>query len=303
MTTKTKTVLVAGATGKQGGALTRALLRKGIEVKALTRKPESEAAKQLELLGAQLATGDFNDRDSLREAMKNVDSVFVMSTPFEGGEATETRQSINAIEAAREAQVKQFIFTSIGNVDKKIGVSFYDSKYKVEEYLKKSGLTYTIVAPVYFMENLFAPRNLPILQQGILPLALPAQRKLAQIALADIATFVALVIEQPERFASKRIDIVGEEISGEEMTAVVSKVSGRQMNFHEVSIDELKNLLKHMPTAHGIPSMFEWFNRVGYSIDIAALHKEYPEIKWHTFESWAKQQDWTSILKMAEATA
>jgi hypothetical protein len=43
--------------------------------------------------------------------------------------------------------------------------------------------------------------------------------------------------------------------------------------------------------------MFEWFNNVGYTVDIAGLKKEFPEVGWHGFSAWAKEQDWEALLK------
>jgi len=75
---------------------------------------------------------------------------------------------------------------------------------------------YTIVAPVYFMENLLQPWILPSLRQGKLAMALPARRSLQQIAVADIGAFVAAVIERGDTVFGRRFDIAGDELTGEE---------------------------------------------------------------------------------------
>ncbi len=100
------TVLITGATGNQGGALTRTLLRRGRHVRALTRHPDSPAAVELKRLGAEIVSGDFDDPDSLAQAAKDVDTVFALSTPFEAGVEAETRQGINVAEAAKAAGAK-----------------------------------------------------------------------------------------------------------------------------------------------------------------------------------------------------
>ncbi len=103
---KKLTVLVTGATGNQGGALTRALLRRGHHVRALTRRPDSPAAVELKRLGAEIVPGDFDDPYSLAQAAKDVDTVFALSTPFEAGVDAETRQGINVADAAKAAGAK-----------------------------------------------------------------------------------------------------------------------------------------------------------------------------------------------------
>src|SRR5687768_16515760 len=99
-----RTVLVIGATGKQGGSVARRLLDRGHEVRAFTRDPESAAAKALFEAGAQIAVGNLDDRASLDEAMKGVDTVFSMSTPYEAGEAAEVAQGKRVADAAHAAE-------------------------------------------------------------------------------------------------------------------------------------------------------------------------------------------------------
>ncbi len=87
----TPSVLVTGATGKQGGALARLLLKKGYPVRAFTRKPDSLAAQELKRLGAELAIGSLEDRASIERAARGVGALLAMSTPFEAGTDVETQ--------------------------------------------------------------------------------------------------------------------------------------------------------------------------------------------------------------------
>ena len=99
------TVLVTGATGKQGGHLVREMLERGHSVRALTRKPESPAAGLLADRGVTIVPGNFDEQASLERAARGVDTVFAMSTPFESGSKTETREGINIVRAAAGAGV------------------------------------------------------------------------------------------------------------------------------------------------------------------------------------------------------
>jgi uncharacterized protein YbjT (DUF2867 family) len=106
-----ETVLVTGATGNQGGAVTRALLDAGHRVRALTRRTGSSAALALAGAGAEVVAGDFGDPASLRAACRGADGVFVMSAPFEAGTEAEVRQATAVLEAAVEAGVGQVVFS------------------------------------------------------------------------------------------------------------------------------------------------------------------------------------------------
>jgi uncharacterized protein YbjT (DUF2867 family) len=283
-------VLVSGATGQQGGALARVLLQKGHGVRAFVRRPDSPEAKELERLGADLAEGNFEEPDSLEGATRGMDAVFVVATPFEAGTEAEIRHGIAAADAARAAGVEHLVYSSVADADKDTGIPHFDSKRKVEEHIEGLGIPYTIVAPVYFMDNLLAPWTVPQLKEGRLPMALPASRPLQQIALSDIAAFTGLVLENREEFVDRRVDIASDELAGEEVAEVLTRVTGREIRYVELPLERVRQTM-----GEDGARMFEWFDRVGYSADIEALRREHPEVGWHTFEAWAKEQDWGAL--------
>jgi len=287
-------ILVTGATGQQGGALARLLLKKGHRVRAFTRKPDSPAAQELKRLGAELAIGSLEDRAPIERAARGMDALFAMSTPFEGGTDVETQQGIAAADAAKAAAVNHLVFTSVASADRNTGIPHFDSKYKVEQHIKTLGVPYTIVGPVFFMENLVSPWWLPALQEGKLPMAMPGTRKLQQITLDDIAGFTLVVLERREQFLSKRIDIASDEVAGNDVADILSRLSGRTIEYVELPIERVR------ATNEDFAKMFEWFNRVGYRADIPGLRREYPKVGWHTFEGWARAQNW-GVLRQAAA--
>src|SRR4051794_4798828 len=272
--------LVTGATGQQGGAVARLLLAQGHHVRALTRKADSPAANELRNLGAELAIGDFDDRASLERAMSGVDAMYLMATPFGGGIEAEVRQGTMAADVARASGVGHLVYSSVSDADQRTGIPHFDSKYEIEQHVRGLGIPYTIIAPAYFMENV----DVSNVRQGRLALPLPATRKLQQTALADIAGFAALVLDRGEPFVGRRINIASDELSGHEMAAVLSDVIGRIVAYVEVPLDGVR------AGSEDLALMFEWFDRVGYSADIAALRRDYPEVGWQTFEAWARSR-------------
>ena len=292
MSAISKTVLVTGATGKQGGHLVRELLARGHSVRALTRKPESPAAALAER-GVKIVPGDFEDQGSLERAARGVDTVFAMSTPFEGGEKTETREGINIVRAASSAGVEHLVYSSVAGADRATGIPHFDSKFEVEKEIRRSGVPFTIVAPVFFMENFLAEWMAAGIAQGSIAMALPATRRLQQIAVADIAQFTALVIERRESFLGKRIDIASDELTGATAAAAISEVSGRHIEYSALPIDALRQRNEDQAR------MFEWFDRVGYDADIVGLRSLYPEVDWHRFSVWAREQRWSHSTQSA----
>ena len=99
---QSKLVLVTGATGNQGGACVDALLSRGHRVRALTRNSDSPAAKRLRDRGVEIAVGDFTDRDSLARAVRGVDAVYAMSTPYELGAFANSPSYLNVIKLDEE---------------------------------------------------------------------------------------------------------------------------------------------------------------------------------------------------------
>ncbi len=279
-------VLVTGATGKQGGHLVRELLARGHSVRAMTRNPESSAAAALAERGVTIVAGDFDDQGSLERASRGVDTVFAMSTPFEGGDKKETREGINIVRAAAKVGVKHLVYTSVAGADRATGIPHFDSKFEVEKEIRRSGVPFTIVAPVFFMENFLAEWMAPGIATGSIALALPATRRLQQIALSDIAQFTALVIERRESFLGKRIDIASDELTLATAAAAISEVSGRHIKYTALPIDTLRQLNEDQAR------MFEWFDRVGYDADVVGLRTLYPEVDWHRFSVWAREQRW-----------
>jgi uncharacterized protein YbjT (DUF2867 family) len=284
-----KVVLVTGATGSQGGSVVQALLKQGRQVRGLTRNTNSPAAERLSRQGVEVVAGDFTDQDSLVRAASGVDAIFTMTTPFEQGVEGETAQGIAITEAARTAGAGHLVYSSVASADRATGIPHFDSKYEVEKHIIASGIPYTIIAPVYFMDNLVQPWTLPTLRQGKLSLAMPAARPLQQISVTDIGAFAAAIIDRRQAVFGQRFDIAGDELNGEDSAAILSKVTGRDFAYEGFPADALR------AQSEDLALMFEWFDHTGYAADIAGLRRDFPEVEWHSFEAWARMQDWTVL--------
>lgn len=284
-------ILVTGATGQQGGAVVDALLNGGYDVSAMTRNPDSEKVKALAARGVDIVTGDMDDRESLTEAFRGFDSVFLMGTPYEAGVERETAQGFNAVDAAREAGISHLVYTSVADADRNTGVPHFDSKQRVEDHLKESGVPYTIIAPAYFFDNALSPFSLPGLQDGAFALAMPADRSLQGVSVKNIGELAALAFEIPDRFFGKRINLAGDDLNGSGYAEAISSASGRSIGYFEVPMEQIREMSEDWAL------MYEWFISTGYSADIEGLKSEYPEVAWESFSEWAGRQDWSVLDK------
>jgi uncharacterized protein YbjT (DUF2867 family) len=291
--TEAKTVLVVGATGKQGGAVVRALTKTGYKVRALTRNPSSKTAIGLHNSGVEIAVGDTTHEDSLADALRGVDIVFAMIAPFHSDHENEVSQGVNVVEAAKAAGINHLVFSSVASADKSTGIPHFETKYRVERYIVESEIPHTIIGPTAFMENFIQPFALPNLANGKIARGLPASRTVQLIAIEDIGSFAAFVIEHRDSFLGKRIDIAGDELTGVETAAILSKVIGKPIKYEAFPPD---NLMAQNPD---LAIMLKWQEKNNYAADIKSLRKNFPEIRWHTFEEWARAVDWKRVLASA----
>jgi uncharacterized protein YbjT (DUF2867 family) len=284
--TQELTVVVIGATGKQGGAVARGLLERGHKVRAITRDPISSQAKLLANAGAALVEALIEDTTAITKALEGATSLFAVTVPS-GNTDAETRHGIAAVEAAKAAGV-HLVFTSVGSANRQTGVPHFDSKYEVEKHIAKVGVRATILAPVAFMENLYFVKEQ--LAKGTYATALPPTKALAQVAVADIGSVAVRVLENAGRFTGKRFDLASDELSGNHAMAILSRVTGRSFTYFQVPLDVVRQRM-----GDDAVKMYQWFDRVGFTVNRAELRREFPDVAFHDFESWAKTQDWSAL--------
>lgn len=280
------TVVITGSTGKQGGAVARGLLERGHKVRAVTRDTNSSQAKSLASAGATLVAASLEDTAALTQALEGATSLFAMTTPS-GGTDAETRQGVAAADAAKTAGV-HLVFSSVASANRQTGIPHFDSKYEVEKHIAKVGVRATILAPVAFMENLYFIKEQ--LAKGIYAAALPPARALAQVAVTDIGSVAVRALEDAGRFTGKRFDLASDELTGNDAISILSRVTGRNFTYYQVPLDVIRQRM-----GEDAVKMYEWFERVGFTVDRAALRREFPDVTFHDFESWSKTQNWSGL--------
>jgi uncharacterized protein YbjT (DUF2867 family) len=225
---------------------------------------------------------DFDEVASLTAAASRADTVVAAGTAHAAGPVNDLRQGRNVVDAVKATGVGQLIYLTVAGADRQTGVPTMDSKRAVERYLRDSGVPHTIISPVYFMENLWNPWNAPVLATGQLPSPVSRFKPLQQIPIQDVLTFTAHAVESRDAMLGDRIEIASDEITAEQSAEIVSRLLGRRIPVAD-------------PAAASTNPLFAWLERIGTHVDIAALHRRYPELRWHTFADWTKTQDWTPL--------
>jgi len=281
MNKATDVILVTGATGQQGGGTARELLAKGYKVRALTRHPEGAAAQELKRLGAEVVAGDLNDAASLERAVAGAWGVYGVQNTWEAGVEGEEEQGKRLATIARKAGVTHFVQASVGSAHRATGIPHFDNKWRIEETVRGLGFpSCTIIRPVFFMENLAGPWFLPYIEKGQLAVGMKPTTKLQMIAVKDIGKYGAWAFENHAALNGRAVDIAGDELTGPEAAAIISRVSGKPVTFFQVPIEAVRE------GSADFAAMLEWFDAVGYDADIAATAKE-SGIKPTPFAEWA----------------
>lgn len=253
--TAQKTIFVTGATGNQGGAVARNLVKNGFLVKALTRNPNSARAKALQDLGVELITGDLDDPESFRKHLSKAYGIFSVQT-FERGTKKEIEQGKRLADLAEKAGTRHFIYSSVAGADKGTGIPHFESKNIIENYIKDLDLPYTILRPVSLYENFLIPQ----VRNGILKgkLVQPTRRQvvLQYLASEDVGKAALKAFQDPERYINKTITLASEALSTEEVANIFSTELASPVKY-----SKLPWLMSRVFLGKDIHKMFSWLNK------------------------------------------
>lgn len=279
------TIVVSGATGQQGGAVARHLLERGFHIRALTRDPGQAAARALADRGAELVEGNLNDRASLDRALAGAYGAYSVQNFYEAGYENEIRQGKTFAEAAQEARVAHFVYSSVGGAERHTSIPHFESKWQVEEQIRATDLPATILRPVFFMDNW--ARFKDTLLGGQLPQPLSPDTSLQQIAVDDIGAFAALAFSNPDEWIGRAVEIAGDEQTMTKLAETFSLVLNREVKYVPVPWKAFEQ-----QAGEEMALMFRWFESDGYEADIKALREEYPQLT--SVESFLRTQGWSS---------
>jgi uncharacterized protein YbjT (DUF2867 family) len=286
-----KLIAVVGATGQQGGAVVRALQASGqFKVRALTRNPASHPK-----LGDEVALADFNRPETLSVAFAGAHGVFVVTNAWEAG-PDESRQARAAVDAAKDAGVKHFIWSTLPDVETisrgKIDVPHFTDKAKVDRIVSEAGFAYhTFVIASFYYQNLLDVMAPQKQADGAIGWALPLDPSKRVIHMADITEIgriVAGAFAHPELAGhGEHLPLVGDFLSFDEIIATLNRL-GNRFSFQQVPRAVFAGWFPH---ADGIASMLAYFEAHTYlgvdSRDAIALADKIAGQAPTKFAEWA----------------
>ncbi|WP_221569325.1 NmrA/HSCARG family protein [Alkalihalobacillus sp. TS-13] len=282
MTNSDKTILVLGATGKQGGAVARKLLADGWSVRAVSRHPDQPAAQELQKKGATVVQANMDNQQSLLEAMRGVYGVYSVQPLYSKDPEKEIQHGKTVADVAKQVGVSHFVYGSAGGAERDSGVPHFETKWQVEKYVRAIDLPFTILRPTGFMENFIGftqAHEQKLMIQGFMDV----NTKLQIISVQDIGAFAAIAFNNPEKYKGMAIEIAGDEVTLSEVAKVFSQVFDTPCEVLESARDQFQK-----------NKMFEWLETDGYQADIPSLRKVHPDLL--DLSTWVKNSGWDPFV-------
>ncbi|KAI6083683.1 NAD(P)-binding protein [Hypoxylon rubiginosum] len=296
-----RAVLITGATGKQGGAVIKALLKANadFEILALTRDAQSASAQKLLKSSPKikLVTGNLDATEDIFNKAKAVTKtpiwgVFSVQQAIGGGanSKTEEVQGKALIDASLKNSVKFFVYSSVDrggakSDDNPTDIPHFISKHNVEKHLyekaKGGDMAWTVLRPVGFFDNL-VPGFMGKVFSTSWKINLKKDRKLQLIATSDIGFFAAEAFAKPDEYRGKKLSLAGDELTYEQWRTIFKQKTGDDL---PLTFEFIAGFINWMVKELGY--MFRWFQNEGYGADIPSLKKINPNMK--DFGTWLEQ--------------
>ncbi|MEV4473189.1 NmrA/HSCARG family protein [Nonomuraea sp. NPDC049504] len=295
-----KTIVVMGATGLQGRAVTAHLLAGGSQVRAVTRDPGAAAARALARAGAELVRADMDDPASLAVAAEGADGLFSVQptvgspgTPAGFSAEDEVRWGRNVADAAHAAGVRHLVYASLAgagrhDTEKLPGNTI--SKWRVERHIIRLGLPATFLRPVSFMENYTGAYHL---HDGAVATAFAADVPQQVMAVDDVGAFAALAFGRPGEWIGRAVDLAGDELTPRQIAAAISEAIGRPLPYVQIPLEVIARLGADFAYA------YTWLNERGYRADVAFTRALHPGLM--DLRTWLRRTGVAQIAAFLDA--
>ena len=272
-----KVIAVFGATGAQGGSLARAILNdtnSEFAVRAITRDANSDKARELASMGAEVVAADIDNKQSLQQALAGAYGAYFVTFFWDHfSPEKEYTQARNMAEAAKEAGLKHAIWSTLEDTRKwvpldddrmptlqgKYKVPHFDAKGEADQLFIDLGVPTTFLRASFYWDNFVyfgsGPKKGP---DGKLYLTLPMDdKKMAGIAAEDIGKCAYGIFKRGDEMLGKTIGIAGEHLSGQAMAAAMSKAIGQEVQYNNVSPETFRSF--DFPGADDLGNMFQFY--------------------------------------------
>lgn len=271
-----KIIAVVGATGAQGGGVVRAIMRDKtgpFSARALTRDVNSDKARALAALGAEVVAADVDDLESLKRAFAGAYGAFCVTFFWAHFSAEkEIAEAHLMAQAAQHARLQHVIWSTFEDTRKwipltdnrmptlqgKYKVAHFDGKAEANAAFTELGVPTTFLLTSFYWENMIyvgaGPKKGP---DGKLAITFPmGDKKLPGIASEDIGKSAYGIFKRGREFIGKTVGVAGEHLTGAQMAAALTKALGQEVRYNEISPDVYRSF--GFPGADDSGNMFQF---------------------------------------------
>jgi uncharacterized protein YbjT (DUF2867 family) len=296
--TEKKIIAVLGATGAQGGGLVRAILNdpgSGFAVRAITRDLNSDKARELAAMGAEVVKADVDDRESLERAFQGAYGAYLVTFFWEHfSPEKETAQARGMAEAAKATGLKHVIWSTLEDTRRwvpldddrmptlqgRYKIPHFDGKGEADAYFKELGVPTTFLMASFYWDNMIhfgmGPKRSG---DGKLAITLPmGDAKLAGIAAEDIGPCAYGIFKRGTEMIGRTVGIAGEQLTMADMAARLSEALGEEVRYNAVPPAIFRSF--GFPGAEDLGNMFQFYEEFeGYlegARDVARSRELHP---------------------------
>lgn len=286
-----RTIVVTGATGLQGSAVTRHLLANGWHVRALTRTPKSEKAQTLSALGAEVVQGDMAEPGSLVPIFEGAHGVFSVQNPVISGLEGEISQGKHVAEVAEHVGVQHLIYSSAGTGVKGTGIPSWESKLVIEEHMKSLGLPLTILRPMAFMELMTEKKFFPAVSTWhIMPTLMGSSRAVVWLSVDDLGVIVARAFAEPDHFIGKELQLASDVQSIDECRRLYREVVGKNPSRVPMPVWMFE---RYGFVGKDLSIMWRWLRTANIDVDTDTTRTVHPDAL--NVQAWLVKQKRTKL--------
>lgn len=289
-------IVVIGATGTQGGPVARSLMKSGDwKVRCITRKEDSQNAKNLKSMGMEVCHCDAMNKDELRKCLEGAYGIYAMTNFYDkecGGEDGEYKMGCLIADIAKEKGIKHFVWSSLDNCHKlsngKYRVPMFTGKNRVEEYVCKKGFPIcTLVYPGFYMQNFHMDAFKPTKVQDkvVFKCHIPDTTKFCLVNIEDLGPVVAEVFKGKDKYNNMRIPVVGSVLTMRQIVDHYERATGTKAELQKTSKDDCAKKL-----GKDLTEMLDYFAEFGHFRefkDMDMAKRLYPNMT--TWDQWVKQ--------------
>ena len=275
LVTDKKVIAIVGATGQQGGGLARAILddpNHGFAVRALTRNPDSDAARRLAAQGAEVVEADITDEASLTKAFDGAYGAFLVTNFWEHMSPTQEKQdALNMAQAAKAAGLTHVIWSTLDDTREhfpldddrmpNIGdykVPHFDAKAEADQYFVDAAVPTTFLRTTFYWDGLLGQMGPQRGEDGKLVLAMAmGDSPLAGIAVEDIGRTAYGILQRGPELAGRTISIASDHLTGTQIAEQLSTALGETVTYVPVPFDVLR--AQPFPAAVELANMFQFY--------------------------------------------